>query len=138
MHHLFRTLLLVVTLSVSTMSYADDEVVQDVSAEKEVVKVSAKGFEPAVLKLQREDASVFFVNTTQEDLLTFEIDFANRRAHCATSNLKLDSDGILRSSKPIGPKDFALTCFPEKGTYKVTVHGLHGRGGVASGSVIVE
>lgn len=125
-----------ISLLILSPCFAEDPSEADVSAQKEVVKVSEKGFEPSLLKLQREDASVFFVNTTSDALLTFEIDFAKRRAHCATSNMKLDSDGILRSAKPVGPKDFALTCFPEKGSYRVTVHGLRNQS--ATGTIVVE
>ena len=119
----------------STIAIAEHE---DTEAEKEVVKISEKGFEPTTMHLKKEDASVFFVNATSDSLLTFEIDFGARRMHCASSNLTQDGHGVLRSSKPVGPKDFALTCFPEKGKYQVKAFGVKGKKDAFIGTVEVE
>lgn len=135
------TALVCAMFSLSTAAFAadtPDTFAEDISAQKVVVKVSEKGFEPQTVHLQKEDASIFFVNTTQESLLTFEINFGSHRAHCATSNMKLGTDGILRSSKPVGPKDFALMCFPQKGSYPVVVHGIHGSAAPVTGTVVVD
>ncbi|MFN8391178.1 MAG: hypothetical protein U0136_12880 [Bdellovibrionota bacterium] len=105
-------------------------------AEKEVVKVTDQGLIPPTITLQKQDSSVFFVNTTKDSLVTVSIDFGEHSAHCATSNLKFEN-GSMHSVEPIGPKDFALTCFPQKGSYDVKVEGVAGKNAPLVGKVIV-
>ena len=69
---------------------------------------------------------------------TIEIDFKGKRAHCASSNMKFGKDGVLRSSQPIGPKDFAASCFPEKGIYEISAFGVNGSKTPVKGSIVVE
>ena len=96
------------------------------AAQKEIVAIGPDGILPAQLVLTKEDASVFFVNTSADALLSLQVDFGKRRAHCASSNMSYDEKGLLKSSQPIGPKDFAIMCFPERGEYTVTVFGVGG------------
>lgn len=99
------------------------EVLQD--AEKVLVKLSNSSPIPKQTKLSKLDSSIFFVNSSNDALLTLSIDFGKRKAHCASGNMKWFKDeGVLRSNEPIAPKDFAVTCFPESGTYNVSVYGL--------------
>ncbi len=91
----------------------------DVKApKKEIIKISEQGVKPAVLNLEGADGSVFFYNTSGDQFMSFSIPWGDRRAHCATLNLKLDEDKVLRSAKAIRPGDFVLTCFPEPGRYE--------------------
>jgi len=106
-------------------------------AVKEIVKVTPTGLEPATVTLRKLDGSVFLVNTTKESLLTFEIDFGEKHPHCASGNLTYDpASGMMRSTKPVGPRDFALACFPDPGSYPVKVFGIGAK--PLNGSVIVE
>ena len=106
-------------------------------AVKEIVKLTEGGFLPATLSLRKLDGSVFFLNATPDSLLTLQVDFRGHKTHCASPNLKIGEDGVIRSVKPIGPKDFALMCFPEIGTYKVTVEGVRGMASPVSGTIAV-
>lgn len=136
MRLLHITVLLLFISAAQTSKAEDLEPVGE--AQKEIVKITQRGFEPSILKLTKEDASVFFLNASKDSLMTIEIDFRNKRTHCASPNLKLDNDGMLHSISPIGPKDFALTCFPSKGNYKVTALGLRSDGKPVTGTIIVE
>ncbi len=107
------------------------------SPEKETVKLTEKGFEPQVITLRNLDGSIFFVNTTRAGLATLEVTFGAHRAHCASENMKFEN-GKMSSIKPVGPRDFALMCFPDKGTYSMTVRGVDGTAKAFTGSVIVE
>lgn len=95
------------------------------AAEKETMKLTEHGIEPQFLTLKSLDASVFFVNTTKAGLASLEIQFSGKRAHCASENMKMEN-GVMKSIKPIGPHDFALLCFPEKGDYQIRVQGIDG------------
>ena len=119
----------------SSSAFAHDGVE---SAQKEVIKISAKGASPTTIHFTKEDGSVFFLNNSKDSLMTLDIDFKGRRAHCASTNMKFSSDGHLRSTTPVGPKDFAITCFPEKGTYEFLAYGILGNQKPISGSIIVE
>lgn len=98
-----------------------DEELDD--AVKEIVKVTDHGLEPATITFDKLDSSVFFVNETKDSLVTLTVDFGKLPAHCASGNMKFE-DGKMKSIEPIGPKDFAIMCFPEKGTYAVKVDGV--------------
>lgn len=118
------TTLLLLTL-IAQSAFAHDE--KDLSvenAEKLVMKVSEKGFEPTTIKFHHEDSSVFVVNSSKSSLLTLSIDFKGKKTHCASSNMILGDDGILKSSEPIALKDFALFCIPERGHYDLIAYGV--------------
>ncbi len=109
------------------------------NALKEIVKITEGGLEPSSITLKKRDGSVFFLNTTSDSLATISIDFGARKTHCASENLKVDkTTGKIQSIRPIGPKDFALTCFPDPGRYKVEVTGIRNAPHGLSGTVIIE
>lgn len=114
---------LVTTFPQSGFAHDEQELKVD-SAEKFVIKVTEKGFEPPTLKLTHEDSSVFVVNSSKSSLLTLSMDFKGKKTHCASSNMRLSDEGILKSSEPIAPKDFALFCIPEKGEYDLIADGV--------------
>lgn len=106
-------------------------------ANKEVMKVTPRGLSPAEITFTAKDSSLFFVNTTDDSLITLSINFGEHDAHCASGNLKFEG-GKMFSTSPIGPKDFAITCFPQPGTYEVRVEGLSGHSAPIIGHVKVE
>ena len=108
------------------------------NAEKKVVLISDQGFDPPVMKLKTLDGSVFFVNNTKDSLVTLNIDFGGKRAHCASGNLELSPQHQLVSKSPIAPKDFAFLCFPEKGKYAARAYGVKGKKDAVVGAVEVE
>jgi len=89
-------------------------------AEKKIVTISQDRIEPNEIILTKADSSVFFYNNTLKENIEIKIDVTGKTLHCASSNLKVDGD-FLSSSEPIKPKDFALTCFPDKGEYAFDV-----------------
>jgi hypothetical protein len=105
-------------------------------AQKEIIKLTEQGIKPQSFALSKKDSSIFFLNTTESSLATIAVDFGKHRAHCASPNLALGEDGVLRSSKPIGPKDFAIACFPDTGVYQVVVKGIGSKD--LTGQIIVE
>ena len=105
-------------------------------ASKEMMKITEHGFEPAQISFSQLDSSVFFVNSTNESLLSLQVDFGDRRAHCASENIIFEG-GVMRSKVPLAPQDFALVCFPEKGSYEVIARGVAGKPTVV-GKVVVR
>jgi hypothetical protein len=105
---------------------------------KEIVKMTENGFEPSSITLRKLDSSVFFLNSTRDSLVTIQVPFGERKSHCASPNLDIGKDGVIRSKKPIGPRDFALICFPEPGTYKVMAQGVRGGTKEIVGTVNVQ
>lgn len=104
-------------------------------AAKEIMKITDSGLSPRVLHLNKRDSSVFFYNATQDSLTTLAVVFGTKRMHCSSANLKMGEDGVLRSTAPFGPRDFSITCFPDRGTYALKVYGLPR---VFEGAIIVE
>lgn len=104
----------------------------------EVIKVSEAGLSPATLEMKREDGLVLFLNDSAESLVTLELDFGKHATHCASENLKVGDDGVIRSVAPIAPKDFATTCFHDPGTYSYTIFGLKQAPQGLKGSIIVK
>ena len=106
-------------------------------ADKEVMKVTPQGLIPAEVTFKEKDSSLFFVNATEDSLITLSINFGDHNAHCASGNLKFEG-GKMFSTSPIGPKDFAITCFPQTGVYEVKIEGLAGHPAPIIGHVKVE
>ena len=104
----------------------------------EVVKVTASGVTPATLEMKREDSIVLFLNDTPDSLVTMELTFGKLSSHCASENLKIGEDGVIRSVAPIAPKDFATACFHDPGTYSYTIYGLKQAPQGVKGSIIVK
>ncbi len=104
----------------------------------EVIKLSDAGISPPTLEMKREDGIVLFLNDTPDSLLTMELAFGKHATHCASENLKIGDDGIIRSIAPIAPKDFATTCFHDPGTYSYTIFGLKQAPKGLKGSIVVK
>lgn len=104
----------------------------------QIVKFTDRGIEPAVLMTNKTDSIVFFLNATTDSLTTIEIDYKSKRMHCASSALTLGDDGKIRSVRPFGPRSFTSACFPDRGSYTVTVYGINGKADRLSGTIIVE
>lgn len=136
----FLLLLLILSAIFIQLSsaYAHEDDAPAVEHQKYIIKVTPEGLQPKEVTLDHLDGSVFFYNDTQEDLVTFEIEWGKRSAHCASQNLQLTEAGILRTIRPIAPGDFAIACFPQPGTYPVRVYGLHGDDSPLSAQVIVS
>jgi hypothetical protein len=104
----------------------------------QIVTLTDQGLDPLTLRTNKSDSIIFFLNSTTDSLTTIEIDYGEKRMHCASGSLKLDNDGKIRSTRPFGPRTFTSACFPDRGTYTVTVHGLPPPRTAASGTIIVE
>jgi hypothetical protein len=104
---------------------------------KEVLVIRESGPQTKTIRLNKLDSSLFIVNATKSDLITISIDFGKKRNHCASPNLTFSKAGILSSNKPIGPRDYALMCFPESGTYHIEVRGAS-KAATSSATVIIN
>jgi hypothetical protein len=95
-----------------------------VELKSEILKLTDRGLEPANVTLSSGEAILFLLNTSTDALATVEVTYGNRATHCATPNMKIEPDGVVHSSRPLGPKDFASVCFHDPGQYPITVYGL--------------
>jgi hypothetical protein len=109
---------------------------QEVQAK--MIVVSEAGLEPQTLKITKEDRVAFFLNNSREGLMTLDVKFGENTTHCASENLSIGDDGVVRSIKPVAPKDFATTCFHDAGTYPFTVRGVGSAQDGLNGVIIVE
>jgi hypothetical protein len=106
-------------------------------AQKEIVSIGMKGISPRSLTISKLDASVFFLNKTKSDRFSLEIDFGKNRVHCSSPNLELGDDGVMRTKEPLRPKDFAIMCFPQAGSYSVLVTGLEKPNEQLRGEIVI-
>ena len=99
----------------------DDEsradAVPQAGARPQIIKVTSKGISPTELNMSQSDSVVFFYNATDDDLVSLEIDFGKNSVHCSAAMKIVTEPGLTRTRKPFGPKEFASTCFHEKGRY---------------------
>lgn len=107
-------------------------------SQNQLIRLTDSGVEPTNIRMKKEDSIVFFLNQSESSLPTVEIDFHEHATHCSSANLKIDDNGRIRSQKPIGPNDFASTCFHETGTYDFTVYGLAKKPEGIKGKIFVE
>ena len=111
---------------------------KEFTPEREVIQINDQGIHPAVLTFENPDGTVFFYNATKDKPLLLAIDFGKRRLHCLGPDWQFGDDGILRSARPVAVRDFAITCFPEAGSYQVKVFGLRNGPESVTGTVIVS
>ena len=107
-------------------------------SQNQIINISDEGLRPAQLTMKKEDSIAFFLNDSNDALVTLAINFGALATHCSSGNLKIGDDGVIRSTKPVAPKDFASTCFHERGTYEYTVFGLSKDPQGVKGSIVVE
>lgn len=107
-------------------------------SKSQLIKLTDVGIEPAQISMNKGDSVAFFLNDSKEALVTVEIDFRNHSTHCASANMRAGDDGIVRSTKPLGPSDFATTCFHEAGNYNFTVFGLPKNPDGVKGTISVQ
>ncbi|MBX7144841.1 MAG: hypothetical protein K1X79_10355 [Oligoflexia bacterium] len=104
----------------------------------QVIILKDSGIEPNPLRMKLSDSIVFVLNDSKDSLATVVFDFGKKQMHCSGSNLEVGDDGTIRSKRPFGPRDFASTCFHEKGEYKLTVYGLKARPSGLVSTIFVE
>lgn len=107
-------------------------------SQSQIVRLSDSGVAPLTLRMKKEDKVAFFLNDSSDSLITLDLSFGEHATHCASSNLKINENGVIASTQPIAPKDFASACFHESGTYPFTVYGLRGSPNGIKGSIIIE
>ena len=109
-----------------------------VESKNQLLVLTDKGPETSELKMHVADSALFFLNKTTDSLLTLEVDFGKKTTHCASTNLSIGEDNIIRSSKPFATRDFASVCFHDPGQYPYKIYGLKGRPGPVSGTIDVQ
>ena len=128
-------LILSFSLLVSSAFGLDESTIPDTP--REIVKLTDTGIVPATLTILKRNSSVFLLNGSEDSLVTVEIKFGKKRFHCWSENMQVEKDGTMHSKRPIGPKDFALLCFPEEGTYEYTVRGLKVNPDGVKGKIVI-
>jgi hypothetical protein len=139
---LFLPSLLLATVLCYLPTYGSSEAEQasSVSArgESRVITITDSGISPSLLKMRIDDSIVFFVNSTEDSLLTLSLKFGPHATHCASSNLSIQGDGEITSTTPIAPKDFANACFHDAGSYTYTIFGLKNAPAGLKGTILVQ
>jgi hypothetical protein len=95
------------------------------SDHKEIIKIKDNGLFPKEVTINGIDGSIFFYNDTPNSLVSLAVDWGKHKVHCASLNLKLSENGYIETIRPIEPGDFAIICFPDKGTYNFKVSGTN-------------
>ncbi len=128
-----------IILSWSSFTSAAEKQSTDIPIqENKIIKLTDRGIVPSSLTMKVEDSIIFLLNDTTDSLATLAIDFGEKKTHCASSNLTIVRNGVIQSARPFGPRDFATTCFHEKGTYPYTIYGLKQKPKGVTGNIIVE
>ena len=109
-----------------------------IPGQAQMITISDGGIEPLNLILKKEDALALFLNDSKDSLITLDLAYQKHATHCASSNLTIGDNGLIRSKEPIPPKDFASACFNEPGSYPFTIYGLKGSPAGIKGSITVE
>ena len=135
MHSQFLVVGAIFSLFWNTAIAAEEGVVTESTSH--IIRLTDHGLEPRALTTHIDDKIVFFVNDSSEALTTMEISFGQKITHCASSNLKIGEDGVIRSVRPFGPRDFATICVHEPGEYAFNVYGLTGSPNGVPGKITV-
>jgi hypothetical protein len=103
-----------------------------------IISVTDSSLNPSTLHISKSDKLVFFLNDSSDSLVTISVNYSEHATHCASSNLKIQENGTIRSTEPIAPKDFAGSCFHDPGSYAFTVQGLKNSPDGLKGTIIIE
>jgi len=124
----------------ATGIFADDELptLSLPESRNKVISLGSSGISPSVLEMKPDDGIVLFLNDSADALVTLDLNFGKHATHCASDNLKIGDDGVIRSTQPIAPKDFATACFHDPGTYSYTIYGLKQAPQGLKGSIVVK
>jgi hypothetical protein len=117
---------------------AEDSGAPEIPGQGQMISITDAGVQPLSIAIKKGDGIAFFLNDTKDSLVTLDINYGKLTTHCASSNLSIGDDGIIRSKAPIAPKDFASTCFHDSGSYAFTVYGLKGSPAGVKGSIVIE
>jgi hypothetical protein len=133
-------LLVVLWLMPTTDDTAAEQAPTETLAESQnqLIKFTDEGTPSNELRMKKDDRIVFFLNDTTDSLLTLEVSFGSLTTHCSSENLRIGDNGLVASTIPIVPKDFASTCFHDAGTYPYTVFGLKKYPQGLKGTIIIE
>lgn len=103
-----------------------------------IITITDQGASPLTMRMSKDDKMAFFLNDTSDSLITISVEYHEHATHCSSGNLKINENGNIRSTEPIAPKDFASSCFHDRGTYSFTVMGLKNQPQGVRGSIIIE
>ena len=103
-----------------------------------IITITDQGASPLTMRMSKDDKMAFFLNDTSDALLTISIEYHEHATHCSSGNMRINENGNIRSTEPIAPKDFASSCFHDRGTYSFTVMGLRNQPQGVRGSIIIE
>lgn len=104
----------------------------------QVIRFSDSGIDPKEVRIKREERVLFLSSETTSSSATVEIDFHEHATSCSSLHMKSGENGKIRSEPPLGPNDFASTCFHDTGTYDFTIYGLANDPAGTHGKIIVE
>ena len=107
-------------------------------SKNQVIVLGDSGLTPKELHMKLEDSVVFFLNKSSSPGVNIEIDYGSKETHCASSNLVVADNGVVRSKRPIASRDFASVCFHDRGSYPLKVAGLRGKGSLIISTIVVE
>jgi hypothetical protein len=110
---------------------------QKADSQNKVITLRDSGVEPRELRMSVADSGIFFLNKTESSLATIEVDFGKKETHCASTNLEILENGVVRSSHPFQPRDFASICVHDTGTYPFKIYGLEKAPGGITGTITV-
>ena len=92
----------------------------------QVLVVTDYGIQPETLDLSPSGSSVFILNKSKKPF-TLEIDFGKKKANCASKEIEISSDGIMKTKQALKPSEFISICFPDKGIHKVKANNLNAK-----------
>ncbi len=131
--------LIMLFLTKSTLAEEAQGLVTKIPDSKnQIIKLLDQGIEPSTLHMKKEDSIVFFLNSSTDSLATLEIDYGSHTSHCASSNLQINKNGTVTSTRPIEPKNFASVCFHDTGRYPFKIFGLKSKPAGINAEIVVE
>lgn len=83
-----------------------------------VLIISDNKIEPEQVDLSPAGGSVFILNKSSSPFI-LEIDFGKKKAHCASREIEMTKEGVMKTKETLKPNEFISVCFPDKGIHPV-------------------
>lgn len=113
-----NSLLLISRVERCYADFSDDGHKSEQNETNQVLIVTNNKISPEQLDLSPVGGSVFILNKSSAPFF-LEIDFGKKKAHCASREIEISKNGIMKTKEALKPNEFISICFPEKGIHPV-------------------
>lgn len=115
---LLNSLFIFATTQLSYADFSEHGHKSEQNETNQVLIISNNKISPQIVNVSPPGGGVFILNKSSMPLM-LEIDFGEKKAHCASREVEMSKTGVMKTKETLKPNEFISVCFPDKGTHSV-------------------